>query len=109
MANGHVARGKLNKIISQIASGATNDKVLTKRRRNRQTEYFVLAKQDGRLKPGIYGRDTGRGRITSIIVFVAKPTYRGKFNFYQLAEQSARKRFRAEFDAAIADAIRAVK
>lgn len=98
-------------LVSDIASqGVTTSRGLvtksikgTGRKRQGALQYAVLMQRAGKLLPGIYGR-RGRG-IFPFVIFVGRPKYRARFDFYGVAERVARETFPAEFRAAIRKAL----
>jgi hypothetical protein len=72
------------------------------RKVRRAGKYFVV--QPGkRGQPGIY-RKTGGG-IELVFIFARHATYAPRYDFFKLAEASARKRFPVEFNKALAAAL----
>ena len=96
--NGRVSTAWLQKIVAQINASKTTGK-----RRKNQTQVFVLTTKKGRLVPGIYSKKTNT--LTPLILFVPSVKYGKRFDFYTIAEQSARRRFPQEF----ADAVKRAK
>ena len=76
----------------------------SKRRKGqgKNLEYFVLTERWGKLLPGIYGRRSGRpSGAFPLVIFVRRPKYRAKFDFYGIATRAAVARFPAEFRSAV--------
>ncbi len=78
--SGKLSISALRRIVSQMQANPQDAGAMLKRRRTaRRVDYFALTQSLGALKPGIYGR---RGHeILPIVIFVARPQYRKKFNF----------------------------
>ena len=108
---GGIDIGWFRSVVSDIASqGITQSRgILTRRMRGtgRKSmgllQYAILLERKGRLLPGIYGK-RGRG-IYPFVMFVVAPKYRGKFNFYGVAQRVARASFPYEFRTALKRAL----
>jgi hypothetical protein len=107
--------GKLNvnaikRIVTQLAGqpqGANALQVLKRRRTGSKIAYFALPRAVGSLHAGIYGR---RGHeILPILYFVKQPSYRKKFNFYEVGTASAQRNFPIQFRLAMANALRTAR
>lgn len=61
--------------------------------------YFALQQKRGKLLPGVYQRtQTAFGSaIKPVMIFVRMPVYKKRFDFYGVAERSARKEFSKAF------------
>jgi hypothetical protein len=75
----------------------------TGRKRAGVLQYAILLEKRGKLQPGIYGR-RGRG-IYPFVLFVRKPNYRARLDFFGVAQRVARETFPYEFRAAVAKAM----
>lgn len=66
-----------------------------KRNGTRGFAYFVLHKKTGKLPPGIYQRFAfaSGSSVKLIMAFVRPPSYSRRFDFYGIAEKSARAEF----------------
>jgi hypothetical protein len=91
-AYGNVNRGTIVRILSQLKASSDplqNQTARSKRRwKGKRTEYFLLTKAHGKLKPGIYAR-AGAGRVRPIFNFVRVPSYRERFHFYRVGADRA--------------------
>lgn len=96
----HISLAWVRKLVTALSSQGAATK---KRKRAGSLEYLVVLQREGKLAPGIYGRKGGT--ITPLIMFVKQPHYRAKFNFYKVAEASARKRFPPAFREALSAAL----
>lgn len=105
-SNGKTDVNALRRIVSQLSAvptGVAGLRALRSRGQSRKAAYFALLQPDFGLKPGIYGV---RGReIQPIIIFVKRPMYRRRLDFYGVAQRSAERYFADEFDAAAQRAI----
>jgi hypothetical protein len=95
---GRVSTAWLQKICQQLGAGKSEGK-----KRKNQTQIFALTAKKGRLVPGIYSQRGGT--VTPLILFVPSVKYGKRFDFFGVAEQSARRRFPQEF----ADAVKRAK
>jgi len=101
----HVSVVWVRKIVAQIQANAPSNQGKKRSRFTRNADsYFVLTQKTGRLAPGIYYRASAH-HVLTMLVFVRPPRYRAKFNFYRVAENSARRSFPVEFEKAIATAV----
>jgi hypothetical protein len=51
--------------------------------------YFALKKRRGNLPPGIYSKVANR--IKPVLVFTKKPSYKPRFNYYKIGEDTVNK------------------
>jgi hypothetical protein len=58
--------------------------------------YFVLRHKRGRLRPGIYKRLTSTQGVSLIYAFVREPRYDKRWDFFKVAERTARAVFPVE-------------
>lgn len=97
---GNVPAGQVTKLLSQL--GAQRDRyqnqtpTSTKRRRSRAPkggEYFVITKQRGKLRPGIYERiGTGWGSaVRSVFIFTNTANYQPRYDIFGMAEDTWKK------------------
>jgi hypothetical protein len=93
LVGGRVSLAWLRKIVSQLLIDKT-----AKKRRNAPL-IFALQVREKTLRPGIYQKRGGT--ITPLLFFEPSVTYRPKFDFYGVAEASARRRFPSAFQAAL--------
>lgn len=116
---GNMSRGQIVQILSYFQSfgkTALNSKRMNMTAAGRekavrqQRQYFVIpvADRKSKLYPGIWQETPGRG-ITPVLMFVSRPMYKAIYDFAGLGEKVVRSRFRSEFDAALADALRTAK
>jgi hypothetical protein len=142
---GNMQGGQTTQILSQlgrfgdVAGYNMNQTAASKKRRSggsKSTEYFIISKQTGSLKPGVYQRTekrngytsvgspkTARGKtgafqksvrsfiqgrgVVPVMVFTKQaPTYRPRFPFYAVANEVINKYWRQLFDKEIGFAIR---
>lgn len=73
--------------------------------------YFALQKSHGKLRPGIYQRfDTSFGSsVKPVMIFVKKPSYKKRFDFYELGTRTAMNVLNRDLPAAVANAIRTAR
>jgi hypothetical protein len=91
-------RSLVSDMLSQGVSGNVTKSNTRKRKGQGQLQYFVLLQPWGKLPAGIWGK---RGRyVLPLIIFVRQPKYRAKFDFYGIAQTTAKQRFPIEFEAA---------
>jgi hypothetical protein len=120
-AYGNVSGALVRKILSVLQNsgfvgprlpgieGSVGRRLAAKRRRARATAaYFAVAPGDeekGGLRPGIYQR-LGARELRIIYVFLARvPSYRKRYNFYEIGMSAANRAFPEQFDIAMAKAI----
>lgn len=103
---GNISRGQIQQMLAGL--GASRDPYQNStprsRKRNTQPSQYFAVSAPGRLKPGIYQR-TGRGSIKPIVMFVKQPMYRPRLRFYEVAEQTAKAVWPAEFNKSLAIAL----
>lgn len=73
--------------------------------------YFALKKAHGKLLPGIYQRfDFGVGTaVRPVMIFVKRAQYRQRLDFYAVAQRVVERDIDAEFDKALAHALRTAR
>ncbi|MGH6742655.1 MAG: hypothetical protein ACREDY_27095, partial [Bradyrhizobium sp.] len=103
---GKVSIPALKRIVGQLSAvpaGAGGFGAIRNRRTGRKLQYFYLTEPRFGLPAGIFGL---RGReVLPIIIFVRRPAYRKRFDFYGVAERSARRNFPEQFHIALANAL----
>lgn len=109
---GNISRGQLTQALSGVGgfteqgydANATGS--ARSRRKGNARRYFVMF--DGDRKPLGIAERTGNGRdkLSILLAFVARPSYRKAFPFHELAEQHAEAQLPGQFRAAIAEAMR---
>jgi hypothetical protein len=109
---GNVSKGLLIQILSQLKVQLTGgyDRRATGSKRSNQTivkqgvNYFVLTKNHGKLKPGIYARPiTNRGvAVYPVFIYVNRTNYRRRFDFFGVAHRTALAKFDNNYQTAIA-------
>jgi hypothetical protein len=98
----------LRKIVSQLQAQPQGLQGMTaiKRKQGRgstKAQYFALPKPMLGLPAGIFGL---KGReVLPIVLFVKRPSYRAKYDFYGVANRIAQEKFPALFHKALADAL----
>lgn len=102
-AYGGVSRAQISRIMTDInAQGSDFVGVKRKSRRN-ATVYFALPRGRGRLKAGIYMR---KGKtLIPVFHYVSRPTYKVKFDFNKVMEQSVKRNFPVIYVQQVANAI----
>lgn len=118
---GNVSKGQIIQILSQLrvtqTAGYTRNISTDLKKKQRAYkraggQYFALPLGRGRLLPGIYqARDTAWGRAAPrpVFIFVRTATYRKLFEFSDVAERTALAKFPANYDAALAMALRTAR
>lgn len=131
-AYGNVSRGQVAQIISQLGAALVHgdysklkrnpgesEKAWQARRRKAfgrsGGQYIAIAKQQGKLKPGIYlaeGRDFGRklgygrnGRLTPVFIFVRSTKYAKRLDFYGIVNRVATTRLQPNVEQAVGEHI----
>jgi hypothetical protein len=101
---GNWSNGQRNEVLSAI--GAMRDSLSNRtarslKRKKNPSKFFIPTSG---LPPAIYER-TGRGQLKVILAFTAQaPTYRPRFPFHQVAEDTAQAVFQGHLSAAFAKA-----
>lgn len=96
-ASGNMSRGQIIQILSALGaaermSGFMANRTARSRKRNRnQPHYFVGRPGNGSGPLGIWQR-VGNG-ARPILIFVKRPTYKRRFDFYGVAQRIAAKEF----------------
>ena len=68
--------------------------------------YFALPRGRGKLKPGIYVRQSTFGYIKPVMIFVdGAPNYERKLDFYGVGGKVAREQFEPNYEIALAEAL----
>lgn len=103
---GNMSRGQIVQILSALGAAerfsgymANRTRNSAKRRKN-QPDYFVGRPGNGAGPLGVWQR-VGTG-ARPILIFVKRPTYKRRFDFYGVAKRTADKHFEALFRRAIA-------
>lgn len=73
--------------------------------------YFALKKPHGKLRAGIYQRfDTSFGSsVKPVMIFIKIPSYKKRFDFYELGIKTAMNAFNRDLPAAVANAVRTAR
>ena len=104
--NGNISRGQIVQILSALGaaervSGFMANRTKRSQRRNRNApDYFVGRPGNGTGPRGIWQR-VGSG-ARPILIFVKRPTYRRRFDFYGVANRVAQAEFEPLFRRALA-------
>jgi hypothetical protein len=127
---GNMKGGQITQILSRLGRFGDvagydmnqTDKSKLRRLKQRQagktSEYFIITKQRGGLKPGVYQRGTssaiGSGRsgrgIVPVMVFTKRaPAYKPRWPFFQEGQRIIDTRFKQVFEKRIADALRTAR
>lgn len=74
-------------------------------------QYFAMQAKRGKLIRGVYQRfQTGFGSaVKPVMVFVERPKYKARLDFYGIAEREARKEFNSKISQYYAEAVRTAK
>ena len=106
--SGNVSRGRIQKVLSGL--GAQGDKHAnstgSKRSAGNRNRFFVMGRGANAL--GIAER-TGKGRLKWMLAFGKSPTYRDRFDFYGVADRTARRHLPVELGKALRDAVLSAK
>lgn len=123
-AYGNVSRGQITKILSQLGamldatSNAISQRTLGRlekrkllvsrgfgeKRRTVYSQYFVARSRKGGEPLGIY-QVIGGGKVEPVLAFVAKPTYKVRLPWDQVADKVVAQRFDLNFSKAMEDAL----
>jgi hypothetical protein len=76
------------KIQQEAAGFQQNQTASSKKRRKGRAEYFVMGKNPSL---GVFRRKTGSDDLESVLWFVKKPQYQKRFDFFGVAEESAKQ------------------
>lgn len=96
-------RSLVTDLQAQGVSGNITKSNMRRRKGQGALKYFVLLRNKGRLLPGIYGK---RGLSAfPLIIFVKKPKYTKRFDFYGIARRTVDERFPIQFEAAMKRAL----
>lgn len=121
---GNMSPGQINQILSFFGGfGEQGYKAnmtgkgkarLAKGNRKKGTQgfaYFALARRHGRLLPGVYQRFqfSWGSAVKPIMIFVHRPQYRIRLQFYRVAEAAATKEFNAKFPVFLDEAMRTAR
>ncbi len=116
---GNIATRMLSQLRSSSDAYANQSAASRRRRHSREgrqkgytTDYFVLRRPRGKLKPGVYLR-TNLGRLGSSVVphflIVKTPTYHERFDIFGMAERLFRSQYPQHFRRALRDALRTAR
>lgn len=98
-----ISLSKLQKVVSLLQQQPQKVAAVVKRRGGTKIEYFALREAMNGLHAGIYQK---RGKqITPLLLFVGKPQYTAKYDFYGIVEASIRRNFPEQFKLAAAKAM----
>lgn len=115
-AHGNMSRGQMQQILSRV--GASRDALSDAYGRVRKAKgqaysetYFYLREPHGRLRArGIYRRvifpGTGLSKVEPVLMFVKRPRYRRRFDFFRIAEQTFQMRYPLQLKIELERAIR---
>lgn len=101
---GNMSRGQITAILSAVR--ASSDKTQN-RRKGKKTAFFVGRPGGGRAPMGIWLRF--ERSVRPIVIFVRKASYTTRFRFFDVAQRVIDATFKAEFDRALADALRTAR
>lgn len=118
-AYGNMSRGQIVQILSFMSvfgNSALNSKRMNMKNEKRAAltskaqDYFVVPVHDRKIKlyPGIWRRK-GNKEIIPVLMFVSPPVYKAIYSLEKTALKVVRNRFRSEFDAALAEALRTAR
>lgn len=106
--SGNISRGRIQKVLSGL--GAQGDKHAnstdSKRSAGNRSRFFVMGRGANAL--GIAER-TGKGGLKWMLAFGKGPTYRDRFDFYGVADRTARRHLPVELGKALRDAVLSAK
>jgi hypothetical protein len=104
-SDGKVSISWLRTLVSQLGVTSKVSSGTTQRRRKQIAKggLFMLTERDGKLPPGIYGRD-GR-HVLPYVFFVSQPNYGAKYDWVGIATNSANSHFPDELRKAAAQAM----
>lgn len=107
-SSGNISRGRMQKLLSGL--GAQGDKHAnstdSKRSIGNQRRFFVMGRGANAL--GIAER-TGKDKIKWMLAFGKSPTYRDRFDFYGVADRTARRHLPTELGKALREAVLSAK
>jgi hypothetical protein len=100
-AYGNMSRGQIMRMLSyfrsaEMTAGYSANTTAKKKaamakgtRSSLGITYFALKKRRGNLPPGIYSKVANR--IKPVLVFTKKPSYKPRFNYYKIGEDTVNK------------------
>ena len=92
---GNVSQGTIAKILSHLR--AFRESGFTANRRIDQASSYFIPKPGSNLPRGVYQRVGGR-KIVPVLMFVKKPMYKKRFNFYHIAQRVVDQNLLKEWD-----------
>ena len=108
--SGNVTKGMMNKVLSGLHSlrGMPSNW-----ESKQKSTYFAMPKKGGDGYSGIWKREGAnkprkkgkRGKLTKLFNIVDTPIYKRRFHFYRIAEASAVKHFRRNFEKSLSHAL----
>ena len=98
-SQGKVSLAWARKLVTELV-GSTS---LVKKRRRVATPIPFIVVGDSKLHPGIW--ITQGAKTVPLLLFVKQPRYAKRFSFYELARESAQRRFPDEFRKALREAM----
>lgn len=114
-AYGNMSRGQIAQIISQLGtnllSGYENTPQSIKAKRAGQRRaggqfVAVLPGSKSRLAPGVYQRETIGSNLTPVLIYVSRPQYSKRWDFYGVMQQVVDQRLSANVEQAIGEHVR---
>lgn len=101
---GNVTKGTMTKIISQVKGF---DEVGFTANKKGTSALFVLKKENGKLKPGIWARKGGK--VKPMLMYVKKPHYKKKYKFFEVGNKTRDKVFKSHWNREFINAMKTAK
>lgn len=111
---GNISRGQIVKMLSGVGgfeevgyNANATDSRRSKKKGNAK-RYFIMRR--GKTPIGIAERfGSAVGDVRMVLAFVSRPSYKKRLRFYEIGQQVADANFQAEFDKALARAMRSAR
>ena len=102
---GNITGGRHTKILSALRAGEK-----TQHRAGGKKTKFFSVRNHPTMPPGIYERyGRKQSQVRGVFMFVKKPTYKARLDFYGIAEKYAAHHFPREFAKAFREAVRTAR
>ena len=105
---GNLTGARIVKILSEMKAfeevGFKMNKTRSKSKKESAKGYFGVTERRGKLAPGVWQRK-GKRKVKPILIATKKPSYRKRFNFYEVAMDVVEKNFDRIFQESLAYAI----
>jgi hypothetical protein len=105
---GNVSGGQITQVLSVLKRSVDPYQNITARsmkRNKKPRNYFMIRNKSRNLRPGIWER-TSKGHVKPILMFVRRPGYRARLNFYGIGRRIAVEQMVTTFHQNMREAIR---